>query len=79
MAKKVKFRKIPLKFLIETLIMVYETGAEYIDIQGVQDIEQDTVKIIVKDEYMINGENPPNNIDLIDDKLNDDDLNDLII
>jgi hypothetical protein len=79
MAKKVKFRKIPLKFLIDTLLMVYETGAEYIDIQGVQDIEQDTVKIIVQDEYMINNENPPDDIDLIDDKLDDDSLNDLII
>lgn len=79
MNKKVKFRKIPLQFLIETLIMIHESGAEFIDVEGVQDIEQDVLKISVKEEYMSDGNIPPEDIDLIDDKFDDEDLNNLII
>lgn len=75
--KKVKFRKIPLKFFIDTLMMVYESGAEFVDIVGVQNIEQDIVTIKVKDEYMINNMEKPDDVDLINDKF--DDLNDLIV
>ena len=75
--KKVKFRKIPLKFFIDTLMMVYESGAKFVDIVGVQNIEQDIVTIKVKDEYMINNMEKPDDVDLINDKF--DDLNDLIV
>ena len=75
--KKVKFRKIPLKLFIDTLMMVYESGAEFVDIVGVQNIEQDIVTIKVKDEYMINNMEKPDDVDLINDKF--DDLNDLIV
>lgn len=52
MDKEVKLKKIPLHLFIETLISIYERGAEYIDIIGVPDKEQDSITIVVRSEYM---------------------------
>jgi len=78
MSKQVKFRKIPLKMLIDTLIHIENSGAVYIDIIGVQDSVQDVVTIAVEDEYMADNQPTPDNIDFINDKLSDEDLNDLM-
>ena len=78
--RRVKFRKIPLKHLIDTLIHLYDSGADYVDIIGVEDKIQDVVTLSVQAEYMNNpSDNVPDNIDFINDKLTDDDINDLML
>ena len=78
---KVMFRKIALKQFIDTLVEVYNTGADYIDLVGNNDVEQDTIAIVVIDEYMSDD---PDGIEIIDDeeeednKLSDDDIKDLL-
>jgi len=44
--------KIPLERLINILMEVYNNGANYIDISGVQGDEQDIISIRVRDEYV---------------------------
>jgi len=65
--------------LIETLIHIENSGASYIDIIGVQDDDQDIVTIAVESDYMTNNQDAPSDIDFINDKLSDEDLNDLMI
>jgi hypothetical protein len=48
----VSLNKIPLKVLLDALEQLYEMGADYIDIIGVNNIEQDTIALAVKQEYM---------------------------
>jgi hypothetical protein len=48
----VSLNKIPLKVLLDALEELYEMGADYIDIIGINNIEQDTIAIAVKQEYM---------------------------
>jgi hypothetical protein len=70
-----------LQFLIETLTHIYDAGADYVDIVGTQDDVQDTINIIVQEEYMT--EEPiEEEEDIPDDdiptKLSDEDINNLI-
>lgn len=58
----IKFRKVPVRALIDALNVMYQGGANYVDISGVVDSQQDMLTITVQDEYMEN-----------DDKINDDD------
>ena len=79
--KEVRFRKINLQFLIETLTHIYDAGADYVDIVGTQDDVQDTINIIVQEEYMT--EEPIEEEENISDddiptKLSDEDINNLI-
>ena len=74
--KEVRFRKINLRVLIETLSHIYDAGADYVDIIGIQDDVQDTINIVVQEEYMNTEENEEEEND--DDKLSDEDINNLI-
>jgi serine protease inhibitor len=78
--KEVRFRKINLQFLIETLTHIYDAGADYVDIVGTQDDVQDTINIVVQEEYMT--EEPLQEEDIPDDDehqtLSDEDINNLI-
>lgn len=80
--KEVRFRKINLQFLIETLTHIYDAGADYVDIVGTQDDIQDTINIIVQEEYMteepIEEEEDILDSDDIPTKLSDEDINNLI-
>tara|TARA_R110000782_G_scaffold74248_3_gene148428 strand:- start:13803 stop:14072 length:270 start_codon:yes stop_codon:yes gene_type:complete len=59
-----KLRKIPLEAFIEILQQLFEDGADYIDINGEQNINsKDIIKITVRPEYFIHTE------DEIDDEL----------
>ena len=49
---EVKLKKIPLKRFIDALIDVYTSGAEYIDLIGTLDEEQDSIGIAVHVDYM---------------------------
>lgn len=54
--KTAKFRKIPLKKLIDTLISVYNSGADYVDVLGQTGEPQDVITISVIAEYMVSPE-----------------------
>ena len=50
--KKVVLTKIPLEAFINALEQVWESGANFIDIIAIPNVEQDVIGIAVKDEYM---------------------------
>ena len=79
-------RKIPLEGLIQILQDLFETGADYIDISGVQDDREngpiDVIKITVKPEYMSDDDESDIEIEIDMEgerpSLSEDDINDLI-
>lgn len=76
MAKEITIKKIYLDTLIKTLVDIYNTGADYVDIVGTTNEEHDVLKIIVKDEYM-SDEDDDDDVEQTD--ISDDtDLNELI-
>jgi hypothetical protein len=81
MSKKLKFRKVPLELLIDTLTHLYNSGANYIDIVGIQGSEQDVVTISVENEYMDEHhqeDDLPDSVEFVNDKLSDEDINNLM-
>ena len=70
--KIITLQKIPIKNLMEILSELYNDGADYIDISGVPNIEQDVISIFVREEYMNQDEeyDEEYNGDLSDDDLN---------
>ena len=50
--KEVILRKIALQKFIETLVNVYNSGADYVDIIGTPDESQDTIGIVVHEDYL---------------------------
>ena len=50
--KEVILRKIALQPFIQTLVDVYNSGADYVDIIGTPDENQDTIGIVVHEEYL---------------------------
>lgn len=66
-------RKIPLEDLINGLIEVYESGANYVDVIGETNRSRDTILIRTKDTYY-----SPLLHDKKDGKLTEDELNNLI-
>lgn len=50
--KKIKLTKIPLEAFINALEQVWESGANFIDIIAIPDVQQDVIGIAVRDEYM---------------------------
>ena len=79
-------RKIPLEGLIQILQDLFETGADYIDISGVQDNREngpiDVIKITVKPEYMSDDDESDIEIEIDMEgersSLSEEDLNNLI-
>lgn len=92
--KEVILRKIALQKFIETLVDVYNSGADYVDIVGTPDENQDTIGIVVHEEYLSKDdmqiefisdedeeEEPYTKIDPLTGNiipLSDEDINDLI-
>ena len=79
--KEVRFKKISLQMLIDTLTHVYNSGADYVDIIGIQNDEQDVINIVVKEDYMTDEEleeYDEEEQDEDDDLLSDEDINNLI-
>lgn len=75
--KAVRFQKIPLRELIETLQTVYNQGADFIDISGIPDEQQDVIGIHVLEEYLSDDlEDEDDEED--DGTLSEEDLNKLI-
>jgi hypothetical protein len=50
--KEMRFRKISLELLLDTLTHIWDSGADYVDIIGIQGDEQDVINIVVKEDYM---------------------------
>jgi 3-dehydroquinate dehydratase len=73
--KTVVFQKIPLRDLIETLQSVYNQGADYIDISGTPNEEQDVIGIHVLEEYLMNEDEEEEDGN---DELSEDDLSKLL-
>ena len=79
--KEVRFKKISLQMLIDTLTHVYNSGADYVDIIGIQNDEQDVINIVVMEDYMTDEEleeYDEEEQDEDDDLLSDEDINNLI-
>ncbi len=69
--------KIPLKHLIDTLVMIYSDGADYVDIVGVPNEMQDSIGIVVRDEYMAKDDGEDNGSQE-EGGVSETDLNDLV-
>ena len=50
--KMVELRKIPLAGFIDLLQELYEKGADYVDIIGKPNTQQDIISVVVKEEYV---------------------------
>jgi 3-dehydroquinate dehydratase len=70
--KIITLQKIPIKNLIEILSELYDDGADFIDISGMPNEDQDVISISVREEYMNQDEeyDEESNGDLSDDDLN---------
>ena len=74
-------RKIDLHSFIQTLIKVYNSGADYIDLIGKSEETSDTVSIVVHEDYLSDEEEEEDIIDddaINDSPLSDENINDLI-
>ena len=49
--KEVELRKLPLHVFIVTLIEVFNSGADFIDIVGEVNNEQDSITVVVREDY----------------------------
>jgi hypothetical protein len=79
--KEVRFRKISLQLLLDTLTHIWDSGADYVDIIGIQGEDQDVINIVVKEEYMSEEDNDvydEEEEDNDNDTLSDEDINNLI-
>jgi hypothetical protein len=79
--KEIRFRKISLQLLLDTLTHIWDSGADYVDIIGIQGEDQDVINIVVKEEYMSEEEDIEDYDDDDDDEtptLSDEDINNLI-
>jgi hypothetical protein len=81
--KEMRFRKISLELLLDTLTHIWDSGADYVDIIGIQGDEQDVINIVVQEDYMSDdieeyeGEEEDNSQDN-NMPLTDEDINNLI-
>ena len=78
-------KKVPLDGFIDVLMDLYNKGVDYIDITGVTNDDMDKMAISFTAEYMMEGAEeefdnaPPLDIkDLLNEKLSEEDLDELI-
>jgi hypothetical protein len=78
--KDFKVTKIPLEMFINLLVILYEEGANFIDLSAQVDEEEkrDTIKIAVQEDYYDDEEDEEDNAPSANVKLSDDDINNLI-
>jgi hypothetical protein len=77
--KEIRFRKISLQLLLDTLTHIWDAGADYVDIIGIQGEDQDVINIVVQEDYM--SDEPIDESEDDDDDtptLSDEDINNLI-
>ena len=75
-------RKIPLETFIEILTNLFNSGADFIDLEGDEndngETPRDTLKITVRPEYLCPEEDDEDNEEESSSSLSDDDIEDLI-
>jgi len=78
--KDFKVTKVPLEMFINLLVILYEEGANFIDLSAQVDEEEkrDTIRIAVQEDYYDNEEDDEDDVPSANVKLSDDDINDLI-
>jgi hypothetical protein len=76
--KEIRFRKISLQLLLDTLTHIWDSGADYVDIIGIQGEDQDVINIVVKEDYMSEEEYDVYDEEDEDQPLSDEDINNLI-
>ena len=77
--KEIRFRKISLQLLLDTLTHIWDSGADYVDIIGIQGEDQDVINIVVKEDYMSEEEYDVYDEEEDEDQpLSDEDINNLI-
>ncbi len=80
--KEIRFRKISLELLLDTLTHIWDSGADYVDIIGIQGEDQDVINIVVQEDYMSDEPIDESEDDDDDDDtpptLSDEDINNLI-
>jgi hypothetical protein len=65
--------------LIDTLTHIWDSGADYVDIIGIQNDDQDIINIVVQEDYMTEEELEEFDEEQEDDPpLSDEDINNLI-
>jgi hypothetical protein len=69
----VRLRKIHLDSFIKQLAALYEMGVDYVDLVGMNDVEQDYIEMHFTNDYMT-----PELRKEIGEKLSDEDLNQII-
>lgn len=74
---ELRFRKISLRLLLDTLTHIWNSGADYVDIIGLRGDEQDVINIVVQEDYMTDEEVEEEEED-DDTPLSDEDINNLI-
>lgn len=67
--EEVRLRKIPLSVFIDTLLDLFNSGVDYVDIIGKNNEEQDVIGISFSDDYM--SKNYKENFDELADDIND--------
>ena len=80
---ELRFRKISLRLLLDTLTHIWNSGADYVDIIGIRGDEQDVINIVVQEDYMTDEELEEYDEDDEEDEddetpLSDEDINNLI-
>jgi hypothetical protein len=63
--KQVVLRKIALQPFIETLVNVYNSGADYIDLVGTPEETQDIISIVVHQDYISEAEEGEESFELV--------------
>ena len=79
---ELRFRKISLRLLLDTLTHKWNSGADYVDIIGIRGDEQDVINIVVQEDYMTDEEleeyDEEENDEEDEAPLSDEDINNLI-
>ena len=80
---ELRFRKISLRLLLDTLTHIWNSGADYVDIIGIRGDEQDVINIVVQEDYMTDEELEEYDEEENDEEdneapLSDEDINNLI-
>ena len=82
--KQMKIKMIPLGPFIDNLIEIYNSGADFIDLVGDPSETQDSLGILIKEEYINKNRTEEESYifgyegDETDEKLTDDDINQLL-
>jgi hypothetical protein len=63
--KQLVLRKIALQPFIETLVNVYNSGADYIDLVGTPEETQDIISIVVHQDYISEAEEGEESFELV--------------